>query len=285
MTQLAQELAGEFRSPRNMFQQAGGGAGSIHNDAVASKLGFKGGTIPGSVHMDQFVPLLTEVYGRRWFETGDLSLFFTQATVDQERVRAVVQPGEARAKLTMYNEAEDLICEGTASVRAPDEQAELRRRILKQEPAQPGRLRILADVAVGDETSEIAMQVSEDQLAQGLQVITEPLAIYSDEKVLPPSHLVRLAHISRGAVLAKARSSVGLFGALEVRQYRGPLYAGRDYVGRTKMLKLSESPRTENCWYDVIIADPATGQDVACVQFLIRFMKASSPLWAEAEPA
>ena len=32
------ELAGEFRVPRNAFQQA---SGSIHNDAVASKLGFK----------------------------------------------------------------------------------------------------------------------------------------------------------------------------------------------------------------------------------------------------
>jgi hypothetical protein len=278
------ELAGDFRAPHNAFQQASG-ASSIHNDTVASKLGFKGGTIPGSVHMDQFVPLLLQVYGRRWFETGDMSLFFTQATIDQEKVRAVVQPGEGRAKLTMYNEADDLICEGTASDHAPDDGAELRRRILKQEPAQPGRLRILADVAVGDETSDIPLIVTEEQLAASLRTITEPLALYGDEKILPPSHLVRLAHMSRSTVLARSKSSVGLFGALEVRQYAGPLYAGRDYVGRTRMLKLSESPRTENCWYDVIIADPATGRDVACVQFLIRMMKASSPLWAEKEPA
>jgi hypothetical protein len=32
----------------------------------------------------------------------------------------------------------------------------------------------------------------------------------------------------------------------------------------------------------VVIADPATGDDVGCVQFVIRLMKASSPLWQEA---
>ena len=48
------------------------------------------------------------------------------------------------------------------------------------------------------------------------------------------------------------------------------------------MLKLTESPKTENAWYDVDIADAATGEDVATVTFMIRFMKASSPLWAAA---
>jgi hypothetical protein len=98
--------------------------------------------------------------------------------------------------------------------------------------------------------------------------------------VLPPSHAVRLAHIVRPKVLGKAKGAVGLFGALEVRHYRGPLRAGQDYLSRTKVLKLTESPKTESVWYDVVIADPASGEDVACVQFMIRFMKASSPLWA-----
>jgi hypothetical protein len=74
---------------------------------------------------------------------------------------------------------------------------------------------------------------------------------------------------------------VGLFGSLEVRQYRGPLRAGVDYVGRTKILRLTESPKAENVWYDVVIADPATGDDVGCVQFVIRLMKASSALWGD----
>lgn len=271
------ELAGEFRTPRNAFQQA---QGSIHNDAVASKLGFKGGTVPGSVHMDQFVPMLLELYGERWFERGDMSLHFTQATVDAEPVRAVVAPGEGRARLSMFNEAGAKICEGTASAGAPDSLSELARKLPMQTPAEPGRLRILADYAVGDEVFGIPLRVEVADLQSSLERITEPHRLYTDENVLPPSHLVRLAHGARSRVLAKVGTSVGLFGSLEVRQYRGPLRAGVDYVGRTKILRLTESPKAENVWYDVVIADPASGEDVGCVQFVIRLMKASSALWS-----
>ena len=81
-------------------------------------------------------------------------------------------------------------------------------------------------------------------------------------------------------MLAKATSSVGLFGALETQQLAGPLKAGVDYVARTRMLKLTESPKTENAWYEVLVADQA-GQDVARVVYYLRFMKGSSPLWAQ----
>lgn len=279
---LAAEIAGEFRTPRNAFQQA---PGSIHNDAVASKLGFKGGTVPGSVHMDQFMPMLMDLYGRRWFETGDISLFFTQATVDAEQVRAVATPRGARAGLTMFNEPGALVCRGTASVQAPDSLSELSLVLQAQAAADKARLRILADYELGDELADIPIRLEVEKLRESLTRITEPLAIYTDEHVLPPSHVVGLAHQVRPHVLAKAGKSVGLFGALEVRQYRGPFKAGVDYVARTKMLKFTESPKTEGVWYDVVIADPATGLDVGCVQFLIRFMKASSALWQDGAAA
>jgi len=270
------ELAGEFRTPRNAFQQA---PGSIHNDAVASKLGFKGGTVPGSVHMDQFVPMLMEIYGPRWFETGDMSLYFTQATVDAEPVRAVVQPGEFRARLTMYNEAGALICRGTASDRAPDSLSELSHVLQQQTAVDPSKLRILGAYKVGDEISGIPIRLDVEKLQSSLTRITEAHPLYTDQHVLPPSHLVSLSHQVRPRVLEKAGKSVGLFGALEVRQYRGPLKAGVDYVARTKMLKFSESPKAEAVWYDVVISDPATGADLACVQYFLRFMKASSALY------
>jgi len=34
---------------------ADAGEGSIHDDATAAKLGFRGGTVAGSIHMDQYV--------------------------------------------------------------------------------------------------------------------------------------------------------------------------------------------------------------------------------------
>ena len=56
-------LEGELRRARNgAIDQKG----SIHDDATASKLGFRGGTVAGSVHMDAFPPLLLRVFGPRW---------------------------------------------------------------------------------------------------------------------------------------------------------------------------------------------------------------------------
>jgi len=273
---LSPPLEGEFRTPRNAFQQA---PGSIHNDAVASKLGFKGGTVPGSVHMDQFVPMLLELYGPKWFETGDISLYFTQATVDAEAVRAVVTPGAARSRLTMYNEPGALICRGTAGAQAPDSLSELSQVLQQQTAVDPAGLRILGQYRVGDEISDIPIRLEVDKLRDSLARITEPNPLYADQHVLPPSHMVSLSHQVRPRVLEKVGKSVGLFGALEVRHYRGPLRAGVDYVARTKLLKFTESPKAEGVWYDVVIADPSTGLDVACVQYFLRFMKASSALY------
>jgi hypothetical protein len=270
-------LAGDYRTPRNAFQQA---PGSIHNDAVASKLGFKGGTVPGSVHMDQFVPMLMDLYGERWFETGDISLYFTQATVDAEPVRATVTPAGARARLAMHNEPGALICRGTASAQAPDSLSELSQVLQQQTGVDPASLRILGEYRVGDELSGIPLRLEVDKLSDALTRITEPHPLYADKHVLPPSHMVSLSHQVRPRVLEKVGKSVGLFGALEVRHYRGPLRAGVDYIGRTKMLKFAESPKAEGVWYDVVITDANTGYDVACVQYFLRFMKASSPLYA-----
>lgn len=277
-TLAPQRLTGPFRAPHNGFQQA---PGSIHNDEVASKLGFKGGTVPGSVHMDQFVPMLVQLYGQAWFETGDISLHFTQATVDKEEVQAIVDPGAPRARLQMFNQAGQQVCIGTASPKARDENSEVAKRLADQAEAEPGRLRIYADIKPGDVTSDIPMKVSRESYEASLGRITERLPIYDEKGVLSPAHVVRLAHMSRPFVLAKSKQPyVGLFGALEVRHLAGPLFADRDYVGRTTMRKLTESPKTENAWYDVDIADAATGKDVAAVTFMIRAMKPSSPLWS-----
>jgi hypothetical protein len=268
---------GEFRQPRNSAAEA---KGSIHDDATAAKLGFKGGTVAGSIHMDQFVPGLLEIYGDHWFETGAMSLHFTQATVDSEAVRATIEPGDERARLTMHNEAGAQICEGTATL-GRDPRSELVKRLEAQTPAEPGALRILKDMRIGDEHHDIPIRIEPEGLAGYLERITEPLPAYRDDGVLPPAQLVHLTHMTRKAVLAKAAPpSVGLFGALEVEQIAGPLRAGIDYVARTKVLKLTESPRTENVWYEVIFTANDSGPDLGRVLYLLRFMKGSSPLWA-----
>ena len=271
-------ISGEFRSPRNMYSAS---EASIHNDAVASKLGFKGGTVPGSIHMDQFVPLLLEIYGQAWFEHGDLSVYFTQATVDNEAVQAIAEPGSARTRLRMINEAGDLVCQGSASLGAPDAGSELATRMAVQGRAEDGRLRILGDIEVGDENRDLPVRISRAELDRARATITEDVDDYAGRGALPPSQIVHLAHMTRAVAMAKQKKAVGLFGALEVKQFRGPLLAEVDYLADTRILKLSESPRTENVWYDVAFrrADDPDAPPVGAMLYCLRFMKASSPLW------
>jgi len=276
MSGTAIERVGPYRAPRNMFT---GADASIHNDAVASKLGFKGGTVPGSIHMDQFVPLLLDIYGDAWFERGDISTYFTQATVDNERVRATAVAGDERTRLQMHNEAGDLILEGTASLAAPDPQSELLRRMAAQEPVAEGRLRILAEIKVGDENHDLPVRIEPEGLDRARATITEDLAAYRDDRILPPSQVVHLAHLTRGAAMAKQQRAVGLFGALQVQQLHGPFRAGVDYLASTRILRLTESPRTENVWYDVTFKTAGAGEVVGGMLYCLRFMKGSSPLW------
>src|SRR5690606_38042129 len=83
------KLVGPYRPARNMA--AGAGEGSIHDDKTAKGLGFRGGTVAGSVHMEQFPPILMRAFGERWFETGGLACYFRNATVDGESVRPIVE--------------------------------------------------------------------------------------------------------------------------------------------------------------------------------------------------
>ena len=265
---------GPFRTPRNMAAEA---KGSIHDDATATKLGFRGGTVAGSIHLDQFVPKLLEIYGDAWFERGGLSLYFTQATVDREEVQCAAAPSEDRLRLTMHNRQGALICQGTASAN-PDAASELAKRFETQTASTPGTLRILAAMQVGDENRDLPVRVAPETLARSQTVITEWLPAY-ETGTLPPSLVIHMAHMTREAVMAKStRPQVALYGALEVQYLAGPLKVGVDYLARTKVLKLSESPKTENIWYEVIFAEG--GRDIARVLYFLRVLKGSSPLWA-----
>ena len=160
----------------------------------------------------------------------------------------------------------------------PDAGAELAGRMEGQAPVEAGRFRILAALQVGDEAHDIPVRLEPERLAKHLEIITETHPAY-ERGVLPPSQAVGLAHMTRSRAMAKAvQPHVGLFGALEVQHLAGPLLAGVDYLARTKILKLTESPKTENTWHEVIFAQD--GRDIARVLFYLRFLKASSPLWA-----
>ena len=63
---MADVSEGPLWSARNW--SADEGEVIIHDDATAAELGFRGGTVAGDVHMNQFPPVLLRVFGKEWFE-------------------------------------------------------------------------------------------------------------------------------------------------------------------------------------------------------------------------
>ncbi|HEY3799732.1 MAG TPA: hypothetical protein VGL58_15385 [Caulobacteraceae bacterium] len=274
------DIVGELRTPHNAAQTA---KGSIHDDATASKLGFKGGTVAGSIHMDQFAPLVAKLYGEDWWKHGNMSFYFRQATVDRESVRAYARRGEPHSRLWMENEAGALVAEGSASCKGEDEGTVVQNLMNSQTHANSGGLRILGKTKVGDEVEGIEATVTTEAVERRLSHITEHLKEYDgDKSILAPSMVVGLFRGHAQEKLYKTDGpAVGLFGAIELQSINGPVRADTPYKLRAKVLALSESPKTENVWYRAWAADPETGKDVTSMLMYLRYMKASSKHYAE----
>ena len=82
-------IAGPWRGPRNMLtEQTYDAHASLHDDATAQKLGFKGGAVEGPTHFSQFAPLGVALFGVRFLQEGCLSAHYRSIVYDGEEVRA-----------------------------------------------------------------------------------------------------------------------------------------------------------------------------------------------------
>jgi hypothetical protein len=273
-------VVGPLRRSVNQAQQI---KDSIHNDAVASKLGFRGGTVAGSIHLELFPPLLLEAFGDRWFERGTLSINFRNPTTDREPVRAKLQAPStdgSDVQVDAWIEREDglLVGEGTASVGDPAEPSALCALDLNR--FEPGQLRILDGFSAGDAIDEAPVRMPAKHQTDRLEVITEPLERYSgDAPVASPATLVHFLYEHPAKVIGRrAGKAVGLFGAIEVRHVDGPLILDRTYNVGGQILAVGSSPKTEYVWFESYANDPS-GKRIAEMRMQLRWMKASSPLY------
>jgi hypothetical protein len=287
----ADGLAGPIRTPRNSARHLG--AGSIHDDATAQKLGFRGGTVAGSLHMEQFPPLLVEVFGDDWLSRGGLSLYFKYATTDGEPVRAysrrpdskdVGQTADAgRTEVWMDDASGNRVCDGSATLGGPDAESTLRQRIASM--PEPRDLRILAKVTAGTIGETKPTKIAQEDLERRLAVVTEPLPAYSDasiygHKIATPALQVQVMRPGEKSLLPRNSDfGVGLFGGIELQLLKGPVFVDYDYQTHSRVLAVGETPKTEYLYYESTLTDPSNGADVLSMIMMLRFMKASSSLW------
>ncbi|HTO72074.1 MAG TPA: hypothetical protein VMR31_19605 [Myxococcota bacterium] len=277
-------IESELRAARNGAAEQ---AGSIHDDATATKLGFRGGTVAGSVHMDQFPPLLLRAFGPRFFETGALSLYFLNATVDREKVRAYAEePAPDATQIRVYMKREDGmdVCEGTASL-GDASRSELHTRDLRG--GDPRELRILRALAPGAELGSSKVRLGPERQAERIArgLCSGPLDWYTGASpwggpIAAPSAAVELLWAPPTRVLREHTGrAVGLFGAIEVAHAAGPIRLDETYTVTGRVAAVGQGPKTEYLWFDSTAEDSA-GRAIASLRMLLRFMKASSPHYA-----
>jgi hypothetical protein len=268
-------ICGPLRQPHQMLaNQEYAGHTSIHDDAMAEKLGFRAGPIEGPTHFSQFVPLLAHLWGRAWFERGCLSVHYQNMVVEGEAVRAFVAlPASGATRTEVWTQKSDgtPVLEGSASL-GPDHGATLlEQRMAQLRPAD--KLVILADLRVGmtgAEQERVRMDPDQNMgalypfsLNQKLARITENSPWYSDPASTPwgraiiPLEMVSVLaeYSSPKAKFPVKGPAVGLFADQQICMVDGPLFASEDYLIRREIIALSESKRTESYWVKTRIYD------------------------------
>jgi hypothetical protein len=275
---------GGWRAPENLWR---GLTTSIHDDGVAKKVGMRGGTIPGTIHLSLFAPLLLKMFGDRWFEKGSLSLYYTFATVDREEVRAVIKmPPEVVEDIQVEARAEmrdgKVIATGTVALGEPKEKSYLQGIELKNSP--PEELRILAGMKPGDDLITREILVTQEQAEKGLRAITDHLDYYKGKSpwgnsILSPTAMFGIMSLGSDRLDTDVSKAVPFYGATEIKNIAGPAMVGVPYKTTGKVTCAGVSRKTEYFWIDTILEEKETGKKIASMRHMNRFMKAGSPLY------
>lgn len=270
-------ISGPLWPGRNWAASAG--SGSIHDDATATELGFRGGTVPGDVHMNQFVPVLLEAFGDDWWQRGFLQVDFKAATVDLEPVRASVR---ADGSVAMHRDDGLLVCIGRAGLGSLPVLDDRRARPADQAPTQ-----LLARVRPGLSLGIYPVLATATRQFERYDagVISDPLPIYRSgfdgagaQVPACPSTLVEFlwGPPMDGLRPLVSPDAVGLFGAIDIGHVQGPMLLGRRYTVSAEVVAVGDSPKTEFLWFESTARDDA-GAIVVQFRMMLRFMKASVP--------
>lgn len=294
-------VAGPWRRPVNLLvAQTYDSHASIHDDATAGKLGFKGGTIEGPTHFSQFAPLFHHVWGSAWFERGTISANYRSPAYegDEIQVRLSLKTPVA-ASIEAVKRDGTVVLSGTASVGPLDGDSAVS---AKRAAARPNvDARILAGTTVGMRSVRRPVSLPFGQrmgdlypfsLDDKLRVITEPSPWYLPgtmstwgRPVMPVEMIsVLCQHIAADDPFPVANPVVGLFADQEIRLLGGPLFPEVSYDIEREVIAVSATPKTESMWIRSRLFIPGVASPVAEMDLNQAFLKASSSLYAEAGP-
>jgi hypothetical protein len=291
------EVCGPLRTLVQMLgEQSYEDHAGIHDAAVAHSLGLDAPPIEGPTYFSQFDPLLTHLWGARWFTHGTLSCHFVSMCSDGDQTRAIVRIADAAsesAQVAMHRPDGTVVLEGSAHVGNAAPLSAARQRLARAVP--PDHLVILDTLVPGQHVQgERGITVGFDLHLGDLYPFTlrEKLSQLADlsswyqpgssnspwGRPILPFEMVNVAALASFPAAHLARQpSVGLFLDLEVRMCDGPLFVDEPYDLEREVLAVGETRRTESYWLQTTFRRPATGTAVAEVLLHQGFFKHSYP--------
>ena len=289
-------MCGPWRRPANMLQaQTYDSHSSIHDDATAQRLGFRGGTIEGPTHFSQFAPLCFRVWGTRWLEQGRLSANFRKAAYAGEDVRAHLTLTDAEsASIEMVKRDGAPVLTGTASIGPAIADTAVAAKLSAARPLTAAR--ILANARAGMKSTRRTVRLPFDapmgelypfSLRDKLNAITEPSAWHELRNESPwrgaimPIEMISVLcqHLAHEDPFPIKHPVVGLFADLEIELINGPLFAETDYDLERELVALTETPKTECYWVRSKLFEVKSDRVLAQALLNQAMLKASSPLY------
>ena len=279
-------------NPRNLSINS---KGSIHDDATATELGFRAGTVAGDIHLEQFGGILISAFGQQWCETGSLSMYFMHATADAEPVEATLDVSEhatplnnAQVAARMQTPEGITVAEGTASVGNTSVPTALYSR--DRRGVDASTLKMLRHANPGRPLETITRRApGNDQILRHSRgVMTSPLEWYVGDSpwggpICSPLTSCRVLVAGMTETIEKECGEfVGLYGAIEIRHHNGPLMLDTEYTVTGRVLDVSDTPKTEVLWYttEARIAGEPDSAPIASLTMMTRLLKNSSPLYS-----
>jgi acyl dehydratase len=167
----------------------------IHDDAMARKLGFAGGLVPGVEVYAYACHLPVARWGRSWLERGRMECRFLKPVYDGRT--ATVTAAEANGGLDLRVESEGILC-ATAEAVLPDSVSytppvyayELREPPAERPPANETSL--AADTWLCSRPVRMTPEVA----AQYLKDVREADPLYAREGLVHPGLLLRLCNLA-----------------------------------------------------------------------------------------
>jgi acyl dehydratase len=266
-------------------------AGGVQSDETAKRVGFQGGVVRGTAHVQQLPRVLLAGFGQRWFEVGGFAAMFIKPTMHGDRVRIGLQApeeGGADEQVQIWVEREDglHLVNGTAQLGDPKGASLARQMVLNTHGADD--CRILADREVGMVTDRVEVRLDSVKLAGEPSMPMAPAEWYKTVSpwggpIASPAFVPNAAGMSSGGLGLRTEGVVSMLGSQEVKYEEGPVFLDHDYVSESELVAIGSSPKSEYSWHESRLLEP-DGTLIAKTLTQMRHLKKSSPLWVDEFP-